>query len=54
MLHLVTDPTHRPADRPASPPRPRLPPGLRRLTGLLLALAGVGMVLSGLSTILHH
>ncbi|MBS0430303.1 MAG: hypothetical protein JSR41_23705 [Proteobacteria bacterium] len=41
---------HRPPGRP--PGRPSA--AWRRLTGWLLVLAGAGMVLSGLSAVLHH
>jgi len=33
---------------------PRMPRGMRRFVGLLLVLAGAGLMLSGLSAVLHH
>lgn len=44
--------THRAPEGNRPPGRPSA--AWRRLTGWLLVLAGAGMVLSGLSAVLHH
>lgn len=48
----MTDPT--PTRRPGDKRPPIRPAVWRRLTGWLLILAGSGMVLSGLTAVLHH